>query len=149
MSIRQWIIKTIDRERQDALSRALSISPVTASVLLGRGVQTTEEAHRWLTMATSSPHDPMRLPDMERAIARLHGAVEQRERICFYGDYDVDGVTSVSLFLSYFQRLGGQRLFLHSPPRAGRVRIERSSRSASPCRRCLAGGDLRLRQHLV
>ncbi len=105
MSIRQWIIKTIDRERQDALSRALSISPVTASVLLGRGVQTTEEAHRWLTMATSSPHDPMRLPDMERAIARLHGAVEQRERICFYGDYDVDGVTSVSLFLSYFRGL--------------------------------------------
>lgn len=102
MPFRQWIIKTVDRERQDALSRALSISPVTASVLLGRGVRTTEEAHRWLTMASAYPHDPLLLPDMDHAVVRLHRAVESHERICFYGDYDVDGVSATSLFLSYF-----------------------------------------------
>jgi single-stranded-DNA-specific exonuclease len=106
MSIRQWIFKPVDHNRQDALAQALAISPVTASVLLGRGVRTTEEAHRWLTMTSASPHDPFLLPDMDRAVSRLHRALQAGERICFYGDYDVDGTTSVSLFLSYFGGLG-------------------------------------------
>ncbi|TKB82353.1 MAG: single-stranded-DNA-specific exonuclease RecJ [Nitrospira sp.] len=106
MPVREWIFKTIDRERQDALSRALSISPVTASMLLGRGVGTMAEARRWLTMTSESPHDPMGLPDMAVALERLRTAVERHERICFYGDYDVDGISSTSLFLSYFGGLG-------------------------------------------
>jgi single-stranded-DNA-specific exonuclease len=53
-------------------------------------------------MASAYPHDPLLLPDMDRAVVRLHRAVESHERICFYGDYDVDGVSATSLFLSYF-----------------------------------------------
>lgn len=102
MAIRQWIFQSVDRERQDTLACALSISPVTASVLLGRGVRTIEDAHRWLTMTAALPHDPFLLPDMDRAVDRLHRAVETRERICFYGDYDVDGVAATSLWLCYF-----------------------------------------------
>ena len=81
MPVREWIFKTIDRERQDALSRALSISPVTASMLLGRGVGTMAEARRWLTMTSESPHDPMGLPDMAVALERLRTAVDLRGQV--------------------------------------------------------------------
>ena len=52
-------------------------------------------------------HDPFLIPDMEQAVERLHLALSRQERVCFYGDYDVDGVSATSLYLSFYQGLGG------------------------------------------
>ena len=71
MRSRLWIFPTIDHERQQGLSRALTISPVTASVLLARGVTSQDEASRWLGADAVSLHDPFLLPDMEAVIDRL------------------------------------------------------------------------------
>lgn len=103
---KRWIFREVNREQQAALAHALSISPVTASVLLARGVGTTEQARAWLSPQHTSLHDPFLLPDMEKAIERLHRAITGGERICFYGDYDVDGIAATSLYRSFFGSLG-------------------------------------------
>ncbi|MEX5216712.1 MAG: single-stranded-DNA-specific exonuclease RecJ [Nitrospira sp.] len=107
MRNRLWVFRDTDPELQMSLARALSISPVTASILLARGVTDASGAHRWLS-STDPFHDPFLIPDMEQAVDRLHRAVIARERVCFYGDYDVDGMSSTSLYLSFFEAVGGQ-----------------------------------------
>jgi single-stranded-DNA-specific exonuclease len=100
-----WVFRQYSMEMRAARADALAISPVTASVLLGRGVTTATEANRWLTLEQSELHDPFLLPDVEQAVDRLSRAIAQGETICFYGDYDVDGVSATSLYLSFFQSL--------------------------------------------
>jgi single-stranded-DNA-specific exonuclease len=103
---KQWVYRPVDGEEQAALAQALSISHITASVLLGRGVRTSEQARFWLSPHHNDLHDPFLLPDMEPAIERLRRAVVAGERICFYGDYDVDGIAATSLYLNFFGSLG-------------------------------------------
>ena len=104
----RWIIHPLDRERQVELSRSLAISPITASVLLARGIDTPEQARDWLTQQEMPRHDPFLLPDMEETVDRVHQAVRQRESICCYGDYDVDGISATSIFKTFFRSLGAE-----------------------------------------
>lgn len=106
MARKHWVFREVDQERQLALARALSVSKVTASVLLARGVATMEEAKHWLSPEQTPVHDPFLIPDMELAVDRLHRAVTTGEAVCFYGDYDVDGISATSLYLTFFRRLG-------------------------------------------
>jgi single-stranded-DNA-specific exonuclease len=106
MRNRLWVFRDTDPELQMSLARALSISPVMASVLLARGVTDIQGASRWLSSADPF-HDPFLLPDMEQAIDRLHRAAIGGERVCFYGDYDVDGISATSLYVAFFEAIGG------------------------------------------
>ncbi|HJU03645.1 MAG TPA: single-stranded-DNA-specific exonuclease RecJ [Nitrospiraceae bacterium] len=103
---RRWIIRQVDRDQQIALASMLSVSPITASVLLARGVATKEQADQWLSPHQTSLGDPFLLPAMEWAIDRMHRAVAARERMCFYGDYDVDGISATSLYVIFFRHAG-------------------------------------------
>jgi single-stranded-DNA-specific exonuclease len=69
---------------------------------------TPDEAMNWL--APQTPHDPFLIPDMDQAVDRLHHAVMTREPICFYGDYDVDGIAATSVYMSFFGGLGASVL---------------------------------------
>ncbi|MBE6565732.1 MAG: single-stranded-DNA-specific exonuclease RecJ [Ruminococcaceae bacterium] len=89
-----------------SLADALGVLPTTAKLLFTRGLRTAEEATVFLKQAETSLHDPFMLKDIERAVARILEALEKGERIAIYGDYDVDGVTSVSLLYTYLSRLG-------------------------------------------
>lgn len=104
MKSKLWVFRDIDLSCRAALVQALSITPATASLLLARGVTTPGQATAWLSH--QPPHDPLLIPDMESAVERLHRAVLAREPICFYGDYDVDGITATSVYLSFFGGLG-------------------------------------------
>lgn len=104
MKSKLWVFREIDLSQRAALVQALSIAPATASLLLARGVTTPDQATAW--MSHQLPHDPFLIPDMEQAVERLHRAVTTHEPICFYGDYDVDGITATSLYLSFFRELG-------------------------------------------
>ena len=104
MKSKLWVFRDIDPLQRGALAQALSISSATASLLLGRGVTTIGEAAAW--MSSRQAHDPFLIPDMDRAVDRLHQAVMRRERVCFYGDYDVDGMSATSIYLSFFLGLG-------------------------------------------
>ena len=89
-----------------SLADALGISLTTAKLLYTRGLCTAEEANAFLKQAETSLHDPFKLKDIELAVERIFQALERGERIAIYGDYDVDGVTSVSLLYTYLSRLG-------------------------------------------
>lgn len=106
MKSKLWVFRDIDPLQRKALAQALSISSATASLLLGRGVTTIDEATAW--MSSAQVHDPFLIPDMDRAVNRLHQAVMRRERVCFYGDYDVDGMSATGIYLSFFQGLGAK-----------------------------------------
>lgn len=106
MKSKLWVFRDIDPLQQAALAQALSISSATASLLLGRGVTTIDEAEAWMSPVRS--HDPFLIPDMDRAVDRLHEAMTRHERVCFYGDYDVDGMSATSIYLSFFRGLGAE-----------------------------------------
>lgn len=104
MKSKLWVFREFDPSHCAALAQALSISSATASLLLARGVTTPHEATNW--MSRQLPHDPFLIPDMEPAVERLHRAVSVQEPVCFYGDYDVDGMSATALYLSFFGSLG-------------------------------------------
>ncbi len=106
MKSKLWVFRDVNLSQRASLAQALSISSATASLFLARGVTTPDEATTW--MSIQSPHDPFLIPDMEQAVERLHRAVTTHEPICFYGDYDVDGITATSVYLSFFGGLGAQ-----------------------------------------
>ena len=104
MQSKLWVFREFDPSHCAALAQALSISSATASLLLARGVTTPHEATNW--MSHQLQHDPFLIPDMEPAVERLHRAVSVQEPVCFYGDYDVDGMSATALYLSFFGSLG-------------------------------------------
>lgn len=101
-----WKIRSIDRGQVDDLARVLSISPLTATVLCGRGAVESDRARDWLAPSGGLTHDPFLLPDVEPALDRLHLAIQRGERVCFYGDYDVDGMSATSLHWLFWRSVG-------------------------------------------
>lgn len=111
-SQRIWDEKyTFGQAEQDAavekMAAEMGISRMFAVLLYNRGYHTTAEAERFLRYEESDFHDPYRMADMDRAVDRILLAISRKEKICIYGDYDVDGVTSVSMFYLYLKKLGG------------------------------------------
>ena len=104
MKSKLWVFRDINPFNRAALAQALSISSATASLLLARGVTTPDQATTW--MSHQLPHDPFLIPDMDQAVERLHRAVVAHEPVCFYGDYDVDGMSATAVYLSFFRSLG-------------------------------------------
>ena len=93
------------------MAEALALSPLTISVLLGRGVTDIEQAREWLFDAPVRGNDPFLMPDMERAVKRIQEAVHSGERICCYGDYDVDGISATSIYVLFLRSIGANVLF--------------------------------------
>ena len=77
-----------------------------AVLLHNRGYKNTEDAMRFLHLEEENLHDPYLLCDMDKAIERIFDAIANKEKICVYGDYDVDGVTSVSILYLYLHSKG-------------------------------------------
>ena len=94
------------RSATEALSRELGITPLTARLLCNRGYTTPTEAELFLHNDQRVWHDPMLMADMEPAVARVLDAIRDKEKIAIYGDYDVDGVTSVTSLYLYLTGLG-------------------------------------------
>ena len=90
----KWIVADTEPGRVAALSSALGISLPAARVLCARGFGDAAEARRFLAPSTADLHDPFLLADMRAAAARLAGAIERKEPILLYGDYDVDGTSA-------------------------------------------------------
>lgn len=85
------------------LSEALQVEGSIASLLLQRGIETYEEAKQFFRPQLGDLHDPFLMKDMDRAVARLERAFAKGENILVFGDYDVDGTTSVALMASYLR----------------------------------------------
>jgi len=105
--INTWIIKTLtDQQKniQNNLAGELNINPVLAQLLVDRGINTFEEARSFFRPDFANLHDPFLMADMDKAVNRLTDAIQDNEKILVYGDYDVDGTTSVSLVYKFLKR---------------------------------------------
>lgn len=98
---------TEDRDRAaSSLMKLLNIPPLVARLLVGRGIETVEEAQSFLQGGIELLHDPYELRGMTAAVERIRQAIASGERIRIYGDYDADGVSSTSLMIHLLNRLG-------------------------------------------
>lgn len=111
-----WSIAPTDASAVSALSRALKLAPPAARVLWARGYRDAAEARRFFAPSLDDLNDPYLLRSMPEAVARVRRAIEQKEPILLYGDYDVDGTTSVVILKKGIELLGG-RVTFHVPHR--------------------------------
>ncbi len=112
----RWLFPAAAVDQTAELARALQVHPLTARVLMSRGFSDPEQARRYLFPSLDHLHDPYLLAGMREAVARLRSAIAANEKILIYGDYDVDGTTSVVILKKAIEMAGGQADF-HVPHR--------------------------------
>ncbi|HPW16913.1 MAG TPA: single-stranded-DNA-specific exonuclease RecJ [Candidatus Aminicenantes bacterium] len=105
MNAAAWVVSP-PRPEADALAAALAIPPAIARVLVNRKVLTPDAARAFLHGGLEGLHDPYLMKDMDRAVERVAAAIERREKILVFGDYDVDGVLSTVMLKKALTSLG-------------------------------------------
>ncbi len=98
-----WKLKEKGNEHDiNHLANSLNINKILANLLVQRGIKTYAEAKSFFRPELTDLHDPFLMKDMDKAVERINLAIKNKENILVYGDYDVDGTTSVALIYSYF-----------------------------------------------
>lgn len=103
---KKWEIYNVDEESVDNLSNKYRINKLLATILNNRGIVTEEKIRLFLNPTRNDFHNPFLIKDMEKAVNRIIKAIENKERITIYGDYDVDGITSITVLKSFLQERG-------------------------------------------
>ena len=100
----RWTIKPKPESTKLAImKKALQVDDTVATLLLQRGIDTYEAAKTFFRPSFNDLHNPYLMKDMDKAVSRIEAAIENNENILVYGDYDVDGTTSVALMSSYLK----------------------------------------------
>lgn len=113
-----WSVAKVNKERAIAMANRLEIPPLLAMMLDIRGITKEEDVINFL-QENKDFSDPFLMKDMDKAVERITTAVENGEKICVYGDYDADGVTSTSLLYSYLRDSLGADVMFYIPTRTG------------------------------
>lgn len=113
-----WEVENIDstKEIRD-LSERLKVSNITASLLVSRGIKTFEGAKTFFRPSLDDLHDPFLMKDMDNAVIRILDAVKKEEKILIYGDYDVDGTSSVALVCKFLRTNTKNQIGTYIPDR--------------------------------
>ena len=114
-----WHIASLDKAEALKIQNENKLPPIIATLLQIRGIRTQEEVQDFL-YNVSDIADPLEIRDMEKAAERVRRAIEEGEKICVYGDYDADGVTSTALLYSYLEAVGADVSY-YIPSREGEV----------------------------
>jgi single-stranded-DNA-specific exonuclease len=102
----RWkIVEKPDSNKIKHLSDVLNVSPLISKLLINRGIETYDQAYSFFRPKLTDLHNPFLMKDMNLAVERIENAIKNSENIMVYGDYDVDGTTSVSLVYSYLNKL--------------------------------------------
>ena len=111
MSRKKWTVQKLNKDLASTIAERYSIDPLTALLLTQRGFDTFDkldeffdDSEEWI--------DPFLLPDMDKAVERINDAIFDGERICVYGDYDCDGVTSTTILYSYLEAQGADVTYM-------------------------------------
>ncbi len=105
MQKKQWEVRPPD-QRSTQLAKSLKISTLLAQLLINRDITDTQQANVFLQPKLSGLIDPSEMPGMKPAVDRLKRAIRNKEKITVYGDYDVDGITGVSILWQVLRLLG-------------------------------------------
>ncbi len=103
---KRWHILEGDAAKVSALQAALKIHPILCELLVQRGIEDFDKAKQFFRPSLNDLHDPWQMKDMDKAVTRITSAFEQDESIMVFGDYDVDGTTSVATLYQFLKTIG-------------------------------------------
>lgn len=96
-----WSVKKYDKEKINELVMKYNISEMLAKLILAREI---EDVDMFLNGTLEDLKDPYKMKDMEKFVERINKAKENNEKICIYGDYDVDGITSITVMYKFLKK---------------------------------------------
>ena len=102
---KRWKILETDKAKAQALQKSLSISLPLCHILVQRGIDTFQKAKDYFRPQLSQLHDPFLMKDMEKAVQRILFAINNNQKILVFGDYDVDGTTSVATMYRFLRKI--------------------------------------------
>lgn len=110
-STKKWLVKVSHSEKEriaqaERLAKELGLHTATAQLLINRGCSDPADALNFLAKRTEQFHDPFQMLDMQKAAEKIISVINDKKKIVIYGDYDVDGVTSVSILYMYLKEIG-------------------------------------------
>ncbi len=112
----RWALRNADAATVERLAREAQLPSTVARLLVARGIESAEDAHRFLAPSLSHLHSPYLMKGLREAVERLHAAIERGETVLIYGDYDVDGTTAVVILKTVIELCGGKAEY-HVPHR--------------------------------
>lgn len=102
---KRWLLKPKNSaEKSRRLRDELGVSPIIAELLVNREIYTFDQARKFFRPSLTDLHDPFLMQDMHQAVDRIDRALQHKEKILIYGDYDVDGTTAVSVVFGFFNK---------------------------------------------
>lgn len=105
---KKWIVKESDASIVRTIATELNVSELTAKVLYHRGIRDVQSAKNFLEPEAAPFNDPFAMKDMQAAVERIARAIDAREKICVYGDYDVDGMSASAILIRTLRRFDAQ-----------------------------------------
>ena len=103
---KKWQIYQIDEKKVEEIAKNYNINKLLAIILVNRDIIEQEQIKKFLEPKRNDFYDPYQMPDMEIAVERIMKAIDNEEKIIIYGDYDVDGITSVTVLKSFLEERG-------------------------------------------
>jgi len=98
---KRWNILEADSAKVAGLQTALKIHPILCELLVQRGIEDFDKAKQFFRPSLNDLHDPWLMKDMDKAVTRITKAFDENESIMVFGDYDVDGTTSVATLYQF------------------------------------------------
>ena len=103
---KKWQIYDIDENKIEEISKKYNINKLLSTILVNRNIINEKDINKFLKPTRNDFHDPFLILDMEKAVERIIQAINNKENVTIYGDYDVDGITSITVLKSYLQDRG-------------------------------------------
>ena len=103
---KKWVCNEIDLEKVEELKEKYNLTDLVANILVGKNIISEESIKVFLEPTRKDFYDPFLLEDMEIATNRIVKAIENKEKIIIYGDYDVDGITSICVLKQFLENRG-------------------------------------------
>ncbi len=104
----RWLLRNADPQPVSRLALEMSLPVWLARLLVARGIQTAEQAHKFLSPSLQDLHSPYLMTGLRAAVERLRAAIERGETVLIYGDYDVDGTTAIVILKTALELCGGK-----------------------------------------
>lgn len=104
--VKKWQIYETDNEKVNELIKKYNLNILLATILVNKNITDEKVLSKFLHPTRNDFYDPFLMPDMELAVNRILKAIENKEKIIIYGDYDADGITSITVLKSFFKDLG-------------------------------------------
>lgn len=103
---KEWKIYDVDEKKVEEISSKYNLNKLISTILANRNITTEEEIRLFLSPTRKDFHNPFLMTDMEKSVERIIKAIENKEKVTIYGDYDVDGITSITVLKSFLKDRG-------------------------------------------